>query len=90
VTALQRAAVLKNRHGLHARPISRLVEVAVRYSSELTVTHDGRTADGRSILELMTLGAGPGATLTFAARGEDAEELLDALSRLVEEDFGER
>jgi len=80
---------LVNRQGLHARPISRIVELARAHRARLTVGHRGRTADGRSVLELMTLGAGPGSVLQVRAEGEDAGALLAAVESLIAGGFGE-
>ena len=86
---VERSVQLSNRQGLHARPISRILEVASRHEAPLEVAWEGQRVDGRSIFELMTLAAGCGSTLTFSAEGKDAERLVDALVRLVEEKFGE-
>ena len=86
---VQRRLQLQNSHGLHARPISQVVQTAARHAARLTVRHQGRDADGRSILEMMSLGAGPGAEIELIADGTDAEDLIQALVDLVEARFGE-
>ncbi|MEW6741176.1 MAG: HPr family phosphocarrier protein [Planctomycetota bacterium] len=86
---LSRVVVLRNRDGLHARPISQIVEIANRHTADLKVEVAGLEVSGRSILQLMTLGAPKGAQLVFTAEGPDASELLEALSQLVEQGFGE-
>ena len=80
---------LVNRYGLHARPIGRLVEVARRYQANLDLVCGERTANGRSVLELMTLGATQGATVVLKAVGDDAEALLSDLERLFADGFGD-
>jgi phosphotransferase system HPr (HPr) family protein len=80
---------LVNPRGLHARPCHAIASTALRFTSALRVGCDGREADGKSILELMTLGAGPGAELVLAATGDDAEALVEELSRLVAAGFAE-
>jgi phosphotransferase system HPr (HPr) family protein len=80
---------LKNGRGLHARPCHAIATAALAHASELNVSCAGRQADGRSILELMTLQADCGAELTFEARGPDAEALLERLRGLIEGGFGE-
>lgn len=84
-----RSIRLRNPAGLHARPCHAIVTTAQRYASELRVSCDGQEVNGKSILELMTLCAPVEATLTFLARGEDCELLIESVSRLVEEGFGE-
>ncbi len=85
----QRTETLRNKHGLHARPISQIVAAAQDFHAELTVSCQGRTASGRSVLEMMTLGAGPGATIELSADGDDAEAMLDALCLIIRGNFGE-
>lgn len=80
---------LGNSRGLHARPCHAIATTALDHRSELVVSSGGRQADGRSILELMTLQVDCGSELTFEARGEDAPALLERLRRLVEGGFGE-
>lgn len=78
-----------NPSGLHARPSHAIVKLALVHRSELTVRCGERAVNGRSILDLMTLGAPCDAILSLHARGEDAEELISALTRLIESGFGE-
>ena len=82
-------ARLPNERGLHARPCSAIVATALKHRSALSVRCDGREADGRSILSLMTLAAPHGALLEFQATGEDAQELIGRLVQLVESGFSE-
>lgn len=86
---MEQRVALTNQSGLHARPISRVVEIAGRHAAVLEVCFDGRCADGRSVFDLMSLGAGPGAELLLRAEGDDARALIQELVRLVEEKFGE-
>jgi phosphocarrier protein HPr len=89
VATVERALVLTNAVGLHARPASLWVQTAARFKSTIIVTCDGRVANARRILEVLQLGAGPGARLTVRAEGEDAEEAIAALTALVDSRFGE-
>ena len=79
-----------NRTGLHARPCHAIVSAALEYDSSLRIRCSGREVDGRSILELMTLEAGPGADLELLAEGPDATRLVARLTSLVEAGFEER
>jgi phosphotransferase system HPr (HPr) family protein len=75
--------------GLHARPASMFVQTAAKYSSEIDVTHGEITANAKSILAVLTLGAHQGAEITIKAEGDDAEDALLALKQLVLDNFGE-
>ncbi|MCK4489068.1 MAG: HPr family phosphocarrier protein [Anaerolineales bacterium] len=75
--------------GLHARPASMFVQTAAKYSSDIEVTHGEVTANAKSILGVLTLGAHKGAEIIIKAEGEDAEEALKALEQLVLDNFGE-
>jgi phosphotransferase system HPr (HPr) family protein len=80
---------VSNRLGLHARAAARFVHLANRYTSRITVMKDGHRADGKSILGLLTLAAAKGSRLRLTADGADGREALEALTRLVDERFGE-
>ena len=75
--------------GLHARPATLFVQAASEFGSDITVTHGEREANAKSIMSVLTLGASQGAVITVRAEGEDAEEALAALGRLVAGNFGE-
>ena len=83
----QRTVTIQNPQGLHARPAELLARVALKYESDIDVVRDGVRVDAKSILNVLTLGAGPGCELVFEARGTDAEEALEALARLVASNF---
>lgn len=78
-----------NTQGLHARPCHAIVSKALTFQSELRIRRSGREVNGKSILELMTLSAGPGTELELVARGNDAAELIAAVAALFEGCFGE-
>ncbi len=78
-----------NRLGLHARAAARFVHIANRFRSRVTVTRDGRTMDGKSILGILLLAASPGALLVVTAEGDDEQAAVEALADLVRDRFGE-
>jgi len=78
-----------NAQGMHARPCHAVVSRAIAFQSELRIRSRGREINGKSILELMTLSAGPGTELELVARGPDAEALLASLREVFEGCFGE-
>ena len=75
--------------GLHARPAALFVQIANRYQSTIVVSHGARSANAKSILSVLTLGASRGAQLTLRADGADADAALAALQALVSSNFGE-
>lgn len=89
-TALTRNLVIVNRRGLHARAAAKFVTLAERFGASVDVVRDGQSVSARSIMGLMMLGAGQGATILLQADGWDAKEALDALAALVEAGFNEQ
>jgi len=85
----RREVQITNRLGLHARAAARFVHTANRFASRVTVTRDGRTMDGKSILGVLLLAASQGTRLELAADGTDEAAALTALAALVEGGFGE-
>jgi len=86
---LSRTVVLTNAEGMHARPASLLVELAMKFQSKIEIVKDNQRVDGRSILDLLTLGAPAGTELRIEATGSDAEAALEALADLVSQKFFE-
>jgi phosphocarrier protein HPr len=86
---LVRDFVILNRRGLHARATAKLVQCIENFAAEVTVSRCGETVGGTSIMGILTLGAGVGATITLTAKGREAAEVLDAVGTLVAERFGE-
>jgi phosphocarrier protein HPr len=87
--ALSREMHIVNRKGLHARATAKFVQCVDQFDADVTVTRCGETVGGDSIMGILTLGAGPGSTITASASGRDAREVLDALAELVSARFGE-
>ena len=80
---------MQNQLGLHARPASMFVKMATRFESEILVVKEGEEINGKSIMGLMMLAAGPGTTLTVTAVGSDAAEAINELAQLVNRNFEE-
>ena len=78
-----------NRRGLHARASAKFVQLAESFDAEITVSKDGMSVGGTSIMGLMMLAASPGCCIAVSAEGPDANEALDALHALVADRFGE-
>ena len=81
--------VIRNRLGLHARAAAKFVHTATRYPSQIRITRDGRTMDGKSIMGILLLAAAAGTTIVITADGADEADAIDALCRLVSGGFGE-
>ena len=86
---LSREIAIINRRGLHARATAKFVQCVETFDAAVTVTRNGETVGGTSIMGILTLGAGIGSTILVAAEGPQAEAALDALARLVADRFGE-
>jgi phosphocarrier protein len=78
-----------NRLGLHARAAARFVQTANRFRSKVTLTRDGRSMDGKSILGILLLAAAKGTLLVVSADGEDEQAAVQALAELIDTGFGE-
>ena len=78
-----------NTAGLHARPCHAIVRLALGFQAELRIACGPREVNGKSILELMTLGAGCGEVVRLEADGEDAQALLAGLEELISSGFEE-
>jgi phosphocarrier protein HPr len=88
-TAAKKDARIRNRLGLHARAAVTFVKLANKFVCEVKVAKDDTTANGKSIMGLLTLVAGLGTTLTIICEGEDAETAAQKLFELVDQGFGE-
>lgn len=80
---------IKNKLGLHARAAALLVQTVNRFSAEVKISKDGQVVDGRSIMGVLTLAATRGSKIHVEAKGEDAEEAMRAIEKLVEKKFHE-
>jgi phosphocarrier protein len=81
---IERDVVLGNRHGLHARPAAEFVKLASRFLSDVKLTKDDLTIDGKSIMGVMMLAAECGSTITLTVEGADEEEATVALIAFLE------
>lgn len=88
-TVLSRTVTICNRRGMHARAAARFVALAEQFGASVEVVKDGQSVSARSIMGLMMLGAGMGASIELRAEGWDAKEAIDALAALVEAGFDE-
>ncbi|MBC8330016.1 MAG: HPr family phosphocarrier protein [Planctomycetes bacterium] len=90
MSTVVREVTVVNEQGVHARPSHAIVECASRFQAEVALVHDGRRADARSILSVMTLGAVRGASVRIEASGDQAGEAAAALAELFDGGFAEQ
>ena len=87
--SLSRTVPIINERGLHARASAKFVKLATSFDAEITAQREGQTVDARSIMGLMMLAAGIGASIEISAEGPEAEAALQALCDLVADRFEE-
>ena len=87
--AVVRELTICNRKGLHARASARFVQTVEKFDADVRVIRGGETVGGTSIMGLMMLAASPGTSITIEATGREAAEVVEALTVLIEQRFGE-
>ncbi|WP_461206398.1 HPr family phosphocarrier protein [Clostridium sp. DL1XJH146] len=77
-----------NETGLHARPASLFISEAMKFKSNITLVKEGKAANGKSMLNVLSLGLNRGAVITIKAEGDDeqlaVEKLVDFIANLQE------
>ena len=86
---LTKELTISNKLGIHARPAALFVKTANRFACEIFVEKDGEKINGKSIMGLMILAAGPGSRVTIHVRGADAVQAIAELEALVQRKFDE-
>jgi len=86
---MTRKCVIRNRLGLHARAAAKFVHTATRYTSEIRISREGKSVEGKSIMGILLLAAAAGSSVVITADGVDEADAVDALCQLVEGGFGE-
>jgi phosphocarrier protein len=89
ITKVDRELVVLNKLGIHARPAAMFVKTANRYGCNVFVEKDGETVNGKSIMGLMMLAAGPGSKIRLHAEGGDAAQAVGELEALLLRKFDE-
>ena len=88
-TSIKTELLVENKMGIHARPAAMFVKIASRYEAEIFVEKDGERVNGKSIMGLMMLAAGPGSRLILEAIGVDASQAVEELTQLLANRFDE-
>jgi len=83
----ERQIEIKNADGLHMRPAMQFVDIACKFESEITISNGQTEVDGKSIMQMSMLAATCGTKLNVKAEGADAQQAVDALQELVEEEM---
>ena len=87
--AASREIPIINKRGLHARASAKFVQMVERFNADVSVTRNGETVGGNSIMGLMMLAAGIGTTITVSATGPEAEAAVTATAELIGNKFNE-
>ncbi len=85
----KRDVVVSNKLGIHARPAAQFVRTANKFKCDIFVEKDGEKVNGKSIMGLMMLAAGPGSKLIIYCEGDDCEEATNELEALIKRKFDE-
>ena len=86
---IEKQVTIVNKLGLHARAASKLVTLASNFASDVRLSKDGQTINGKSIMGVMMLAASQGTTLSMTISGADEREAAARIERLIQERFGE-
>ncbi|HEY0549347.1 MAG TPA: HPr family phosphocarrier protein [Verrucomicrobiae bacterium] len=88
-TSVKKELVVANKLGIHARPAAMFVKTANQFGCDVFVEKDGETVNGKSIMGLMMLAAGPGSKIRIQADGEDAAKAVTEIEALLKRKFDE-
>jgi phosphocarrier protein len=83
---IEKTIVIKNKQGLHARPAALFVQIANKFDSDISVSKGKTKVNGKSIMGIMMLEAGKGAKIMITAVGDDAEQAVSDLEKLLSSD----
>src|ERR1700744_217671 len=86
---LTKELTIANKSGIHARPAAMFVKIANRFGCDIFVEKDGEKINGKSIMGLMMLAAGPGSKVTLHVKGVDGPAAIAELEELVKRKFDE-
>ncbi len=81
---LEKELLVLNKQGLHARPAALFVQIATKYDSNITVTKDKESVNGKSIMGILMLGVQQNTHLKIKADGPDAEKALNELEEFLQ------
>ncbi len=83
LNVIKKALTVRNKLGLHARPAALFVQIANKYDAQISVKKGGQIVNGKSIMGIMMLAASRGSKIFIIAKGDDAQQAVEELERLV-------
>jgi phosphocarrier protein len=86
---VEKEVIIRNKMGLHVRPAAIFAQTASLFKSDIKVIKNGQMVDGKSSIDLLTLVGVTGSKFLIKTEGSDEKEALEALTKLIEEGFGE-
>lgn len=86
---LEKEITIINKLGLHARAAAKFVNLASGFASEINISRNERTVNGKSIMGVMMLAASCGSTIQLTISGKDETEAMEQLEQLIQDRFGE-
>ncbi|MBP7494787.1 MAG: HPr family phosphocarrier protein [Spirochaetales bacterium] len=85
----EKEVIIKNRAGIHARPAALIVQTASKFNSKIHMIKDNEKINAKSIMGIITLGAGYNSKIRIQAEGTDEQEAVNALAELFDRRFEE-
>lgn len=86
---IRQPLTIQNVLGLHTRAAAKLVDIAKKYQSQIELSYRDRTVDSKSIMGVITLGAQKNDIVEIIIDGEDEQQALVAIQKLINDKFGE-
>ena len=86
---LNKEITIINKLGLHARAAAKFVSLASGFSSDINISRNGKTVNGKSIMGMMMLAASCGSTIELSINGEDEKNAMQQIEQLIQDRFGE-
>ena len=86
---IKKSVTISNKLGLHARASAKLTKIAGSFPCEVWLSRGDRRINAKSIMGVMMLAAGLGSAVELETNGEQEEEAMDAIVRLMNDKFGE-
>lgn len=82
---MEREFSITNEQGIHARPATKLVQLANSFIAELELIYQGKSVDLKSIMGVLSLGVTRGSNIIVRATGTDENDALKAIAKFVRE-----
>jgi len=85
----EKSIMIQNELGLHARAATKLVQTASKFPCDISISKDGHEVNGKSIMGVLMLVASKGTIVILRAKGDRAQEAVNAIAALIDDKFGE-